>query len=150
MRIFGFMFWNYSTVKLRLKLVAISLDKVSRELHKMLLMMKSSSQTSKRIKLIDKTEFISEAQFPNFWLLISYYDWQISYFFPNLENAKFIRSNGRVHHTWRLLVNEHLSQCCRFHWYFCNFISKTSCDNMSDTLTVSYLSFNSKVFIISW
>ncbi len=100
--------------------------------------------------MIDKTEFISKAQFPSFWLLISYYDCQIYYSFPDLGNDKFIRANGRLHHTWRLLVNEHLSQRCRFHWYFCNFISKTSCDNMSDTLTVSYLSFNSKVFIISW
>ncbi len=85
MRIFEFMFWKYSTVKLRLKLVATSLDKVSRELNKMLLMMKSSNQMLKRIKVIDKTQFISEAQFPNIWLLISYYDCQISYFFRALE-----------------------------------------------------------------
>jgi hypothetical protein len=74
--------------------------------------------------VIDKTKFISQAQFPNFWLLISYYDFQISYSFLDLGIAKFIRANGRVHHTWRSLLNEHLSQRCRFHWYFCNFISK--------------------------
>jgi hypothetical protein len=137
MHIFDFMFWNYSTVKLRLKLVAISLDKVSREFHRM----------SERIKVIDKTKFISETQFPSFWLLISYYDFQICYSIPDLGNAKFIRANRRVHHTWRSLVNAHLSQRCHFYWYFCNFISKTSCDSMSDTLTVSYFSCSLK---ISW